>query len=236
MRKIKKRSIKKTSLVDQVVDLIHASIFDGKLPPGALISLDDLSKQWGISRTPLREAIRKVEREKLVEALHGRGFAVRVIYQNEVEEIFAVRMLLEPFADALACKYITDKEIEKVERAQQKIKDIALRYAHSDAITNPAYSTAFHKANKRFHFTIYNATRNETLVEVINLLWGRSVLILACTLYSTKRLREVVKEHEKILKALKNRDVSLIREVAKQHLLSSKATALEYSKGLGKSS
>ena len=227
---MRNRSITKISLVDQAVDLIHDSIFEGELLPGTHISLNDLSRRWGISRTPLREAIRKVEKEKLIDALQGKGFAVRVIYQNEVEEIFAVRMLLEPFADALACKYITDKEIEKVERAQQKIKDIALRYAHSDAITNPTYLAAFHKANKRFHFTIYNATKNETLVEVINLLWGRSVLMLACALYSTKRLREVVEEHEKILEALKNRDTLLIQKAARQHLFRSKITALKYSK------
>ncbi len=221
--------IKRMSLVDQALDLIHIAIFDGELSPGTRISLSDLSRRFGISSTPLREAIRKAESEGLIESIPGKGFVVRTIDRKEVDDIYEVRLLLEPLAASIGCKFITESEIVKVEQAQQQIKNMLIECVNKKIERLClSYRREFHDFNLKFHFTIYNASKNKILTELIRLLWSRSVLIVGSTLTTVKRLKEVVEEHEKILDALKIRNCEKIKDAAKHHLLMTKAKALSW--------
>ena len=232
IKKDRKNLIKRESLTDRIVKLIHEDIFERNLLPGSKISLTELAAKWGISITPLREAIRKVEAEGLITSVPGKGFIVRTVHPDDVKEIFIVRKTLESLACKLACKNITEQEIKEIEKIQESLKKIARENKVND---NEEFKLIQH-LNKKFHFSIYNASGNKTLVEMISLVWGRTATIIACILSSPKRLNKLIEEHDTILDALKKRDEAGIQKALKKHLSISGKAAIEYSKNYKKNS
>src|SRR4030066_1743714 len=115
---------KKKSLREEVYDSLRKSIIHGKLKAGQRLIEEQLAHQVGISRTPVREAFHKLERDDLVARLPKGGFAVREFTKEDVEEIFGIRIALESYAAYLATLHISserisslEKKIEETERA-----------------------------------------------------------------------------------------------------------------------
>jgi len=228
----RKNLIKRESLTDQIVKLIHEDIFERNLLPGSKISLRELAAKWGISRTPLREAIRKIEAEGLITSVPGKGFIVRMVYPDDVKEIFIVRKTLESLACKLACKNITEQEIKEIEKIQENLK----KMTRENKVNDDERFKLIQQLNKKFHFSVYNASGNKTLVEIISLVWGRTATIITCILSSPKRLNKLIEEHDAILDALKKGDEIGVQKALKNHLSISGKAAIEYSKNYKKNS
>ena len=104
------------SLHEEVADRLRERIFDGQLEPGAFLDEVQLARELAISRTPLREALKVLAAEGLIELLPNRGARVRQLSQHDLEELFDVMAGLESLAGRLACEAITDVEITAIEQ------------------------------------------------------------------------------------------------------------------------
>lgn len=206
-------------LVDKSARLIREAIVSGELVQGSKISLRDLSQKFGISRTPLREAVRKIEAEGLITIIPRKGFVVRMFTRKDVKEIYAVREVLEMLAGELACKYITEKDLKHLEKIHKQIKNMLL--------SKKIDLRAVESLNKDFHFIIYEASQNALLIDMISNLWNRAAEMIFCILSSPHRLQDLLKEHGNILEGIEKRDKDSVKEAIKFHLSQSKSLTLE---------
>ena len=216
--------IRKETLTDQIAVLIREAIVNGEFTPGTMISLRELSQKWKVSRTPLREAARKIEAEGLIVSVPRKGFMVKMFSAEEVKEIYIIRESLEILAVKLACKNISTKELEKVEKIHNKIKALLKEYR----TPNDLDIKTIQKLNRFFHFSIYKASKNKHLVDLISNLWDRSSTMIYCILSTPYRLKNTVKEHSEILKNLKNKDEIGVERALKKHLQISEDILLKY--------
>jgi len=209
--------IVKVSLVDQVIEQIRQSIFNFEYKPGDKIDLKELSEKWGVSRTPLREAIRKLEAEGLITYKAQKGFMIRSIQPEEVKKLFVVRKNLESLAGSLACDYVTDGEIKEIEKIHNKI----ITLPDKSDFSKIEDLRVLHQLNKDFHFKIYKASKNKFLIQVISYMWNISAVYIASTLSTPGRINKIIKEHGKILLSLKKKDKAGVQKAIKKHLDSS---------------
>ena len=136
---------KRKSLREEVYESLKKSILHGKLKGGQRLIEETLADQIGISRTPVREAFHKLERDDLVTRLPKGGFAVREFTKEDVEEIFGIRSALESYASYLASLHIT---LEKISQLEKKVKEL------EDALEKRD-DEKFIQLNTEFHDLIY---------------------------------------------------------------------------------
>ena len=145
-------------LRDVVFNTLRQAILRGELKPGERLMEIQLANKLGVSRTPIREAIRKLELEGLVLMIPRKGAEVAEITEKNMRDVLEVRKALEELAVQLACDKITKEEIEEMKKAAEDFKKIL----KSKDITEIA------EADVRFHDIIYMATDNQKLIQLLN--------------------------------------------------------------------
>lgn len=200
------------SLVDVAQDYIRTRIAAGDFPPGHRLKERDLSDETGISRIPIREAIRSLASEGFVTLVPRRGAVVTQLQPEILDEIFEVREALEVQECALAAKRASEGEIERM-RESVEAAERALRAGDAEGVN---------EANARFHEILVEASHNDTLAGVLRPLKNRLNWILRQNEDATL----VCREHRDILEAIVSGDVDLARAVATSHVATSKQLAL----------
>lgn len=199
------------SLVDVVAERIEAAIISGQLEPGSRISEQGLAASLGVSRGPLREAIRRLEGRKLLERTPNIGVRVAALSLKDLNEILQVREALEGLACGLAAKNMSDAEIaglEKLLAGHEKQKSVQ-------------EGKGYYQESKDFdfHFRIVTASGNERLAQMLT---GDLYYLLRVYRYksSTKpgRAVEALNEHKAIVDALVRRDAKAAEEAMRTHL------------------
>ena len=145
-------------LRDVVFNTLRQAILKGELKPGERLMEIQLANKLGVSRTPIREAIRKLELEGLVLMVPRKGAEVAQITEKNLRDVLEVRTALEELAVQLACDKITKEAIEELKKARDYFCDTL----KSDDITVIA------EADVSFHDVIYRATENERLIHILN--------------------------------------------------------------------
>lgn len=200
--------ITRRSLHDEVVERIRDMIVEGELAPGARVPERMLCERFGISRTPLREAIKVLAREGLVDLLPNRGARVVALSENDIDELFEVLGGLEALAGELACTRIGRRDLAAVREAHEAM----LRcFRHGDL-------REYFKRNQEIHQRIVEAAGNETLKRIYDGLAGRIKRARYAANLSPERWRKAVEEHEAILAALEARDGPRLGAILKAHL------------------
>ncbi|HSO68427.1 MAG TPA: GntR family transcriptional regulator [Arachnia sp.] len=200
------------SLVDVAQDYIRTRIASGDFPPGHRLKERDLSDETGISRIPIREAIRSLASEGFVTLVPRRGAVVTELQPEILDEIFEVREALEVQECALAAKRASREEIDLM-RASVEAAELAARSGDAEAVN---------AANARFHEILVDASHNDTLAGVLRPLKNRLNWILR----QNDDVTLVCKEHRDILEAIASGDVDRARAVATSHVATSKQLAL----------
>ncbi|MDY6306197.1 MAG: GntR family transcriptional regulator, partial [Oribacterium sp.] len=146
-------------LRDLVFNTLRQAILKGELKPGERLMEIQLAEKLGVSRTPIREAIRKLELEGLVIMIPRRGAEVARISQRSLQDVLEVRGALEELATDLACQRITDEELQKLQDAENHFKEVVAAGASEMEIA---------EADEAYHDIIYAASGNTKLVQMIN--------------------------------------------------------------------
>ncbi|MBR1221854.1 GntR family transcriptional regulator [Bradyrhizobium sp. U87765 SZCCT0131] len=211
------------SLHGEVLSRLRDFIVEGNLEGGARIPERRLCEMFGVSRTPLREALKVLASEGLVDLLPNRGARVREFSVSDVTELFDVMGGLEALAGRLACERITEAEFAEIERLHHEMYGAYLkRDMH-----------AYFHANQLIHQAIVAAARNSVLSAAYATYAGRIRRVRYSANLASKRDRwaEAMREHEAILDALGRRDGSELSEILFRHLRNKEAAALDHLKG-----
>ena len=199
--------IRADSVVDLAYERIRSMLVEGEIPPGARLGQVELAEQLGISRTPIREALRRLTGEGLAEFQPNRGFRAASPGLDDVLRRLEVRLLVEPGIARLAAQRRTDDDL------------VALRAA-IDRETAADTRIDAHDASRDFHVALAHASRNRELVAVIEAQWiveiGRRLLAARATSASWKRAD--VAEHRALLAAVSARDGELAAQLMTRHI------------------
>ena len=208
------------SLHDEILTRLRDHIVEGNIPDGGRVPERQLCEMLGISRTPLREALKVLASEGLVELLPNRGARVRQLSERDLAELFDVMGGLEALAGRLACENITDTEIAEIERLHY---DMYAFYLHRDM-------HGYFSVNQLIHHKIVEASRNAVLNSAYANFAGRIRRIRYSANFARKRERwgEAMREHEAILEALRRRAGNELSDILFNHLRNKRTAAVEY--------
>lgn len=205
------QKVQAKSLVDLVVERIEAAIISGALEPGSRLSEQGLAASLGLSRGPLREAIRRLEGRKLLERTPNIGVRVASLSLKDLNEVLQIREALEGLACALAARSMSDDEIAA-------LRDLLARHEQQKSVRE---GKGYYQESKDFdfHFRIVTGSRNERLAQM---LLGDLYYLLRIYRYksSTKpgRAKKALEEHKAIVNALESRDPELCERKMREHL------------------
>ena len=200
-----------------VSDALRQAIRDGILPPGERLMEIPLAEELGVSRTPIREAIRILEQEGLIVMIPRRGTYVADMSLKDVTEVFELRSILEELAAELAAERITNEEIEALEQHLVEIGN----YMNENNLDKVV------QADILFHEILYKASRNDRLVEMINNLREQTLRFRTLSMSQTGRLAKTWDEHRQLVEAISDRDVERARQIARIHMEESEKTLFE---------
>jgi DNA-binding GntR family transcriptional regulator len=208
------------SLHGEILGRLRDYLVEGNIPDGNRIPERQLCEMLGISRTPLREALKVLASEGLVDLLPNRGARVRHLSGQELGELFDIMGGLEGLAGRLACENITDEEIAEIERLHYQMYGF---YLHRDM-------HGYFNVNQLIHQKIVDASRNITLRETYANFAGRIRRVRYSANFARKRERwgEAMREHETILEALRRRAGTGLSDILFRHLRNKRFAAVEH--------
>ena len=193
-------------LREVVSETLRQAIQDGVLKPGERLMEIPLAEELGVSRTPIREAIRKLELEGFVVMVPRRGTYVANISLKDITQVFEIRSALEELAAGLAAERITEEEIETLERMLVEIGD------HMDV---------------EFHEVLYRASRNERLADIVHNLREQTYRFRSFSMNQPGRLRKTWEEHRQLVEAIASHNAAQARKLARIHMEHSEQTLLQ---------
>ena len=209
--------IQRRSLHDEVVERLRSMIVEGELPAGQRIPERVLCERFGISRTPLREALKVLATEGLIDLLPNRGALVSRISAEGLQEAFEVMGALEALAGELACSRIGEGELAAIRDRHERM---VLCYREGRLNDYFALNQAIHEA-------LLAAADNRVLEAHYGRLRGQVARARFAANLSDARWREAVAEHEEMLEALEARDGDRLGRILKRHLRNKYETVLE---------
>ena len=195
-------------LRDVVFNTLRRAILRGELKPGERLMEIQLANKLGVSRTPIREAIRKLELEGLVLMIPRKGAEVAEITEKNLRDVLEVRCALEELAVQLACDRIERNRIRELHAAAAHFRDIL----DSDDITQIA------AADEAFHDVIFKATGNERLIQLLNNLREQMYRYRIEYLKKKECYPQLLKEHATIMKAIEEHDKEKATRITGQHI------------------
>lgn len=202
------RRIRTPSLAQEAYEVLQHMIVRGELPPGERLVEPALCERLGISRTPLREAIKRLANEGLIVLRRNRNAMVSRIDARELEHLFEVEAGIESLAVGLAAARMTNTELKKLETLQERLEQ---RLAKGDR-------DGYFEINQRIHTLLVAGAKNPILEETHRHLLGRLERARYLALNRIGRWQESAEEHRAILDALKARDAVRARLLLDEHI------------------
>lgn len=200
--------LQRDTLPMQVLNKLMDWIMDGKLKMGEKLNTEELARQLGVSRMPIREALKSLEKMGLAESIPYVGVKLVSLEQEDVLQIYLMRQLLEPLAAGEACKKITEEQIHELEEIHKEYIPIV----EADEID----AKKLYLQNRKFHFAIYSISEMDRVCAMIESLWdtlsffkliyGRDVI------KNTDGAKNMIAEHQGYIDALKDRDAERLKK------------------------
>lgn len=195
-------------LRDVVFNTLRRAIITGEFAPGERLMEISLANRLGVSRTPVREAIRKLELEGLVIMIPRKGAQVAKITEKSLRDVIEIRCVLEEFAASLACERITEEGKEKLKQAH---------WQFVEAVQSNDIITIVEK-DENFHDAIFQATCNDKLITIINNLREQFYRYRMEYVKDIEQHSVLVTEHERLLQAIFNQDSETAKQIMRTHL------------------
>lgn len=199
-------SIKKETLEMQVYQELRTAIIEHRLSRGERLIQDVLAAQFGTSRIPVRDALKRLETDGLVTTDERGSYIVSVFGSEDVEEVYGLRMLLEPYAARKAIEHLTEGDLQELESIEQEMREAASQ----QEIERYVY------LNQEFHTMLYELSRQRRLVAMIQSLW--SGLLPLTPIAVPGQLDRSVSEHQALLQALREKQHARVEELIRAHI------------------
>ncbi|MDU4960856.1 MAG: GntR family transcriptional regulator [Sporomusaceae bacterium] len=204
-------------LREVVAETLREAIINGVLKPGERLMEIQLAEELGVSRTPVREAIRRLELEGFVVMVPRRGTYVTDLSIKDINEVYEIRTVLDVLAAGLAAERITEEELEELERLLVQISDLAEQNNVEKLI----------EYDSLFHDVLYRASRNDRLVGIINNLREQFTRFRSISMQYPGRIQNTVAEHTRLVEAIAQRNPDLAQRIAREHMENSEQTLLK---------
>jgi DNA-binding GntR family transcriptional regulator len=209
--------ISRRSLHDELVVLLHDMILAGDLKPGDKVSEQGLCQRFGVSRTPLREALKVLASDGLIHLAPNRGATIAQISREEVIELFPIMGALEALAGELAAERITDGEVSRLREMHQAMGE---HYRRGE-------TAPYLKLNRAIHEAIFDAAANAELTQLYKTLLVRTHAVRFTARKSPARWDEAMRDHDEMQAAIEARDGARLSKILKLHLRHKTASVLE---------
>lgn len=204
-------------LRDVVFNTLREAILKGDFAPGERLMEKQLAERMGVSRTPIREAIRKLELEGLVIMVPRKGAEVASITSKDISDVLEIRATLESLAVRLACKKMSQDVLEELVKVNERFS----KAAHEKDVETLI------KTDVRFHDIIFNASDNEKLIQIINNLREQIYRFRVEYIYKMESYEGLVDEHDEIVNALRSRESIEASTLALEHIEKQERRVLE---------
>lgn len=221
-----------TSLADEIAFRVESAILDGTYPPGSRLIQDELCERFGVSRTPVREALRKLQARNLVNVIPNKGATVIVPTEREVREAYDVRSELEGYACELASRRVSDAMLRELDAVQERIVLFVreLERIRGDNAQLGRLHVQLNAANDEFHKIIHERAGNERLLRIVtDLARVFPKEFFWRGLRSPEETRTLnLDEHDVIRSALAAGDADAARQAMREHILHARSVLLLY--------
>jgi DNA-binding GntR family transcriptional regulator len=222
-----------TSLADEIAFRVQSAILDGLYPPGSRLPQDELCEKFGVSRTPVREALRKLQAKNLVTVVPNKGATVRLLSRKELMDIYDLRSELEGYSCEQAAARITDRRINELDDAQGELEAVVEQVLNERSLEEeePAsLHVKLNRANEKFHTLIHRTGGNGLLLQLINDLGARFPKdYVSRAVRSSTEVRVInEEEHRRIRAALGAGDGRAARAEMREHILHARSVILRY--------
>lgn len=199
---------RRVTLHNMIVEQIRREVFEGRLPPGTRIPETALCEKFDISRTPLREALKVLASEGLVDLLPNRGAVVRKITIKDVKDLFQMMPQVEALVGQLCATHATASDIASIERMHQRMLEFHQRKRRAD----------YFRINQKIHMALAQASGNRVLLETYERLCDKIVHARYLANLKQSRWNESVEEHEQMMQALRARDGGRLSSILRVHV------------------
>ena len=193
------------TLREKIVDYLKESIIKGYLKPGERIAEPELAEKFGVSRTPVREALRQLESEGFLTVLPRKGATVSPITDKDVQEFYAIKSLLEGYAARIACERMAERDIRKMEELNEQMRT----FAEKEDVKS------FFRCDNRFHDVFLKACGNDKLYNLVHSLVQQFERFRITALSVPGRMKDSVRQHEEIIDAFRKRDAERVERLVK---------------------
>ena len=200
-------------------ETLMKAIEAGEYRPGDRLREVEVAHRLSLSRTPVREALRRMEAEKIIAHRPRIGAVIRMLSQTEVVELYEMRLVLERTAAEMAAKHAAAAEVDELASLNEELADVRDDAAQAAAI------------NQKFHQGIYRAARNRFLLDAARAMNNALLLLGPTTLVDADRIAVVTRQHADIIKALRESDATAAGAAAAAHLETSLRFRLRVMRG-----
>ncbi len=197
-----------------VADQLRNAILDGRYKPGEWLRQEHLAQELGVSQMPVREALKELAAEGLIEHVPYRGVRVIAFSADDVEDLYVHRAFLESKAARAAAEHITPKEIAELKKLQEQM----------EANLAPEQLAVYRDLNRRFHYVIFNASRRDYLIRTLSQMWAAFPTMLIGNFAKTaaqplpERDNSDMLEHHALIAALERRDPDAAEQAMRTHV------------------
>lgn len=205
------------SLGEHVFDSLKQAIIRGNMSPGEWLVESHIADTLGISRTPVREAIHKLEREGLIERQPRGGFTVLGLTRDDIEETFGIRAVLEGYAARLAAIKHHKKELAPLEKKIEEFEKYLAQKQQAELT----------RINTEFHDLLYALSKSPKLVHMINGLRDQIFRFRQMILKESKRARISNQDHKQMLEFIRKRDAEGVEALVREHIIRGQEMVLE---------
>jgi len=205
-----------TTATERVYELLRHSILTGEYPPATHLTADSVAKRLGVSRTPVREGLRRLHAEGLVNVIANQGAFVTAWPASEMAEVYGLRAVLEGRAAELAATRLTHSQLDN-------LRTLATRMEQAVASDDEARLSMVAQLNDRFHKLIAGAAGSRRLVTGIAALVDVPLALNTFTLYSQEQLVRSMHHHRELITAFAERDPLWARAAMECHVLAGRA-------------
>jgi len=206
------------SLRNKVFIKLQNDILNGIYEPGDSLIETKLSEELGVSRTPIREALRQLELEGLVQYIPNKGVIVKGISQKDIQDIYTIRMLIEGLAARWAAEKITPQELEELKEAVELEEFYTARNDSSHLM----------HFDSRFHDIIFKASKSKPLMQILSNFHHYVQRARSISMNSPERAAAMLEEHKAILQAIIERDADKAEKLTTEHVRNASINLLKH--------